>query len=77
MEKDDLPLYNRILFWAMMVLIYVPIFGSLSFDVIATRTEKIYPVIIAAFGALGTLIGWLRSIEQWGKKNERDNREDT
>ena len=77
MEKDDLPLYNRILFWAMMVLIYVPIFGSLSFDVIATRTEKIYAVIIAAFGALRTLIGWLRSIEQWGKKNERDNREDT
>lgn len=61
----DLRYYAHILFFATLVLVFVPVFGSLFSQHIADRVREISGVIISAFGMLGTLLGWVKGLEQW------------
>jgi FtsH-binding integral membrane protein len=62
----DLRQYSRILFYAMIGLILAPVIGSMGSQEVAGRVHEIQAVIIAGFGAMGTLLGWIKTIEQWG-----------
>lgn len=62
---EDLRCFARILFYSMLALIILPIFGSIVSGAIAYRVHSIESVIIAAFSAMGVLIGWIKSLEQF------------
>lgn len=61
----DLRLYAHILFFAVLLLVFVPVFGAMLSQIIADRVREISGVIISAFGMLGTLLGWVKGLEQW------------
>jgi hypothetical protein len=61
----DLHIFTRILFWAVLLLVFAPITGAMVSHIIADRVHEIQGVIISAFGMLGTLLGWVKGLEQW------------
>lgn len=60
-----------IMFFSMLSLILIPVFGSLVSSEIANRVHQTGDVIIASFAACGVLVGWIKSLEQWSLNKEK------
>lgn len=61
-----------ILFVSMLSLIIIPTFFSIFSDSVAHRVHETESVIIASFGACGTLVGWIKTLEQWALNKKGD-----